>query len=205
MCRTTGQIRKGTTAATPVELTSFNANTNSNIVNLEWSTATEKNNRGFEIERKSSTNDFITVAFVNGMGTTTKTNHYFWSENIQPGIYSYRLKQVDYNGQFEYSKSVEIVVAPKNFSLEQNFPNPFNPSTIIRYNVSIESNIKIMVFNSLGENVREFKIGTRPAGFYDLNFNSNGLTSGVYFYTIQTTSIDGKQIFAATKKMTLLK
>jgi photosystem II stability/assembly factor-like uncharacterized protein len=204
-CGVGGIIRKGTIASTPVELTSFTANINNSIVNLIWNTATETNNRGFEIQRKSSTNDFITVAFVNGNGTATKPNNYSWSEKLQSGIYSYRLKQVDYNGKFEYSKSVEVVVVPKNFSLEQNFPNPFNPSTIIRYNVPVESSINIKVFNSLGENVHEFNIGARPAGSYDLTFNSNGLTSGVYFYTIQTTSIDGKQIFAATKKMILLK
>jgi hypothetical protein len=204
-CGTTGIIRRGTIASTPVELTSFNANINNSIVNLNWNTATETNNRGFEIQRKSTTNDFITVAFVNGNGTATKPNNYSWSERLLSGIYSYRLKQVDYNGKFEYSKSVEVVVVPKNFSLEQNFPNPFNPSTIIRYNVPVESSINIRVFNSLGENVREFNIGSRQPGFYDLTFNSNGLTSGVYFYTIQTASIDGKQNFTDTKKMMLLK
>jgi photosystem II stability/assembly factor-like uncharacterized protein len=204
-CGVGGIIRKGTIASTPVELTSFNANINNSIVNLNWNTATETNNRGFEIQRKSSANDFITVAFVNGNGTATKPNNYSWSEKLQSGIYSYRLKQVDYNGKFEYSKSVEVVVVPKNFSLEQNFPNPFNPSTIIRYNVPVESSINIRVFNSLGENVREFNIGSRQPGFYDLNFNSNGLTSGVYFYTIQTASIDGKLNFRDTKKMMLLK
>jgi hypothetical protein len=204
-CGSGGIIRSGTIASTPVELTSFTANINNSIVNLNWHTATETNNRGFEIQRKSSMNDFITVAFVNGNGTATKPNTYSWSEKLQSGICSYRLKQVDYNGKFEYSKEVEVVIAPKDFSLEQNFPNPFNPSTIIRYNVPVESSINIKVFNSLGENVHEFNIGARPAGSYDLNFNSNGLTSGVYFYTIQTTSIDGKQNYTDTKKMMLLK
>jgi photosystem II stability/assembly factor-like uncharacterized protein len=204
-CGEGGVIRKGIIATLPVELTAFTANINNSIVNLNWSSATEKNNRGFEIQRKSSSNDFITVSFVNGNGTSTKTNNYSWSENLQPGIYFYRLKQVDFNGTFEYSNSIEVVAAPQNFILEQNFPNPFNPSTKIRYNIPVESNINIKVFNSLGENVREFILGTRSAGFYDLDFNSNGLSSGVYFYTIHSASVDGKQNFSNTKKMILLK
>jgi hypothetical protein len=200
-----GMIRKGSISILPVELTSFSAAINNNTVNLNWNTATEINNKGFEIQRKSSGYNFISVAFVKGNGTATTTNNYSWSEELQSGIYSYRLKQVDFNGKFEYSKVVEAVVAPKSFSLEQNFPNPFNPSTIIRYNIPVESSITINVFNSLGENVREYNIGNRPAGFYDLNFNANGLSSGIYFYTIKTTSIDGKQNFTDIKKMMLLK
>jgi photosystem II stability/assembly factor-like uncharacterized protein len=200
-----GVWRRPLSELVPVELSSFTANTNSDIVNLNWNTATETNNRGFEIQRKSSTYDFATVGFVNGNGTSTKINNYSWSEKLQPGTYSYRLKQFDYNGKFEYSKSVEVVVIPKKFSLEQNFPNPFNPSTTIRYNIPFECNIKLNVFNSLGENVREFNIGTKSAGLYDLNFNSNRLTSGVYFYSITATSLNGKQNFRCTKKMILMK
>ena len=189
----------------PVELAGFSANTNNDLVSLIWSTVTETNNRGFEILRKSSTYDFITVAFINGKGTATKPNNYSWSEKLQPGIYSYRIKQVDFDGKFEYSKEVEVVVVPKDFSLEQNFPNPFNPSTVIRYNIPVESSICIKVFNSLGENVREFNVGTKQPGFYELNFNSMGLASGVYFYSVRAISIIGKKDFSAVKKMMILK
>ena len=98
-----------------------------------------------------------------------------------------------------------IAALPESFELSQNFPNPFNPTTTIRYNISFESNIKLNVFNSLGENVHEFQIGTKPAGFYELNFNSIGLSSGVYFYSLLANSTDGKHSFRETRKMILMK
>jgi len=155
--------------------------------------------------RKFSKYDYITVAFVKGNGTTTNPNNYSWSEKLESGIYSYRLKQVDFNGRSEYSKEVEVTVSPRTFSLEQNYPNPFNPSTIIRYTVPIESSINIKVFNTLGENVREYNIGVKLPGFYELNFTANALASGVYFYSIKTTSTDGKNNFSAVKKMMIVK
>ena len=94
---------------------------------------------------------------------------------------------------------------PISFSLEQNYPNPFNPSTVIRYSVPFESNVIISIYNSIGQSVREINEGTRNSGIYDLNFNSEGLSSGVYFYSIKASSIDGKNNFSAVKKMMLLK
>jgi photosystem II stability/assembly factor-like uncharacterized protein len=189
----------------PVELTTFTVNTEKNTANLNWRTATETNNRGFEIQRKSSTYDFITVSFVNGKGTSTKMNNYSWSEKLQPGIYSYRLRQIDYNGKFEYSKEVEVTVIPNIFSLEQNYPNPFNPNTVISYSLPSASNVKLIVYNTLGQTIKVLENEYKHAGNYTVNFNASDLPSGIYFYTIQTISNDGKQIFTSTKKMILLK
>jgi hypothetical protein len=100
---------------------------------------------------------------------------------------------------------VNINSAPWNYSLEQNYPNPFNPSTRIRYSIATESNVRITVFNALGEEVRELTNEMRGAGTYEENFNSLGISSGVYFYSIVASSSDGKQCFRETKKMLLLK
>jgi hypothetical protein len=92
-----------------------------------------------------------------------------------------------------------------SFSLEQNYPNPFNPSTVIRYSIPFESNVIINFYNALGKSVREVNEGTRNSGVYELNFNSEGLASGVYFYSIKAASIDGKNNFSVVKKMMLIK
>lgn len=200
-----GQLAYDNNFTTPVELTAFTAKINNGIVNLNWNTATETNNRGFEVQRKSSAVGFIPIDFVNGNGTTTKVNKYSWSERLQPGKYSYRLKQLDYNGKFEYSKVVEITVIPNVFSLSQNYPNPFNPSTIIKYSLPSESNVILKFYNSLGQTVREVNEGSRKPGDYEINFNSSGLPSGIYFYSIKAVSGDGRNDFSAVKKMILLK
>lgn len=184
---------------TPVELTLFTANANNLITKLTWKTATETNNRGFEIQRKTTIYDFITVAFVNGKGTSTKTNDYSWSDKLQPGIYSYRLKQVDYNGKFEYSKEVEVTVYPNVFSLEQNYPNPFNPATVISYALPSASNVKLIVYNSLGQTVKVLDNGFKNAGNYTVNFNAAELPSGIYFYKLEAGE------FIQVKKMMVIK
>jgi hypothetical protein len=184
---------------TPVELTSFTANSNNGIANLSWNTATETNNRGFEIQRKSSQYNFITVAFVNGKGTSTRPNDYSWSEKIPPGIYSYRLKQVDYNGKSEYSKPVEVSVTPENITLAQNYPNPFNPSTVISYSVPLASNVKLIAYNTLGQTVKVLENGFKNAGNYSVNYDAADLPSGIYFYKLEAGQ------FSQVKKMMLLK
>jgi photosystem II stability/assembly factor-like uncharacterized protein len=183
----------------PVELTSFTVNTKKNTANLRWRTVTETNNRGFEIQRKTSIHDFITVAFVKGNGTSTKTNDYSWSDKLQPGIYSYRLKQIDYNGKFEYSKEVEVTIIPNVFSLEQNFPNPFNPNTVISYSIPSSSNVKLKVYNELGQTVKILEHGYKNAGNYSVNFNAHDLPSGIYFYRLEAGE------FMQVRKMMLVK
>lgn len=192
-------------AVIPVELTSFTASVSGNVVNLNWATATETNNRGFEVQRKSAEGEFETVAFVNGSGTTVETRSYSYSDVISAGNYSYRLKQVDFDGSYAYSQTVEVSAVPSEFSLGQNYPNPFNPSTMISFSLPFESKVSLMVYNTLGEVVSELVNGTFSAGFNQVSFNASSLTSGIYFYSITASAVDGSQTFQSMKKMILTK
>jgi hypothetical protein len=191
----------------PVELTSFIGIVNENNVILNWSTATETNNRGFNIERKSGNDQFEEIGFAAGFGTSTEPHTYsFTDANLITGIYSYRLKQIDYDGSFEYSDvvDVELNLTPKEYTLDQNYPNPFNPSTTIKYSLPFKSNVKIMIYNMLGEKVNELINREEEAGYYEVNLNAGGLASGVYFYSMEAVGIDGTK-FASVKKMLLMK
>jgi len=185
----------------PVELTSFSATINGKEVILNWSTATELNNLGFEIQRSRAGKEFFTVGFVNGYGTTSEQQNYRYADkNLNNGKYYYRLKQVDYDGSYEYSDVVEVEWRAFNsYMLEQNYPNPFNPTTKIGFGVQNKSNVKITVLNSIGEEVAILLNENKDAGFYQIDFNATNIPSGVYFYRLQAGE------FVETKKMVLLK
>lgn len=185
----------------PVELTSFVASVNGKNVDLSWVTATETNNSGFEVERKSANSNWQKVGFVNGNGTTTEKQSYFYSDkNLSEGKYSYRLKQVDFNGTFEYSKVVEVeVVAPNKFELAQNYPNPFNPSTSIKFNLPQAGNVKLSVYNLLGQEVQTLVNGYKEAGAHVVNFEAKNLNSGLYLYKLEANGL------TSVKKMTFMK
>ncbi|MEO8232336.1 MAG: T9SS type A sorting domain-containing protein [Ignavibacteriota bacterium] len=185
----------------PVELTSFTAVSQNQQVTLNWSTATELNNSGFEIQRSISNSEFITAGFVKGFGTTTEQQDYSFSDiNLSVGTYSYRLKQIDFNGQFEYSNEVEVsIVSLDNYLLLQNYPNPFNPTTKIGYILKDRTNVKVVVMNSLGEEIAVLANESQEQGFHEIDFNASNLSSGIYFYSIQTSQ------FSETKKMLLMK
>ena len=185
----------------PVELTSFSANVSGNSVNLNWNTATELNNSGFEIERKTENGSYVKVGFVNGNGTTTEPRSYSYTDTkLAMGNYTYRLKQVDYDGTYSYSNEVNAdVVAPDRYSLEQNYPNPFNPSTTIKYGVAKDGMVNVAVFNLLGEKVATLVNTNQKAGSYELKFDASSLSSGVYFYSIEAGD------FKAVRKMMLMK
>ena len=189
----------------PVELSSFNAIDNRGNVNLTWSTATETNNRGFEVQ-KSTGGNFFTIGFVKGQGTTTQLHSYsFTDENVPAGMTSYRLKQLDLNGVFTYSDVVTLNVnAPANYQLTQNYPNPFNPSTQISFAIPVDAGVKITIFNSLGQTVTQLVNNQFTSGNHTINFNASRLSSGLYFYVLQANGIDGSS-FTATKKMMLMK
>ena len=189
----------------PVELTSFAASVNEDEVVLNWSTATETNNQGFEIQRKSAA-DFQTVGFAEGHGTTTEIQNYsFTDSKLEPGTYTYRLKQIDYNGSFEYSNSVEAeIIAPAEFSLKQNYPNPFNPATVIKFSLAVDSRVTLRLFNVLGEEIAILLQTDLSAGSQEINFDASNLTSGVYLYRLEAAGIDGSS-FTSTKKMILNK
>jgi len=167
-----------------------------------WNTATETNNSGFNVERKSLVDsEWKTLSFVKGFGTTTEPQSYsFNDENISAGKYFYRLKQIDFNGMYEYSNEIEVLVnAPNNFSLNQNYPNPFNPSTSIEFQLPKESFVTLKIYNILGVEIATLLNEQKPAGVHKINFDASGLTSGLYIYKISTGS------FEQTRKMMLLK
>jgi len=184
----------------PVELSSFTANVIGTDVNLNWSTATELNNNGFEVQRQSGA-DFVTIGFVKGRGTTTEVQNYsFTDSKLSVGKYAYRLKQVDFDGSFEYSKVVNVdLTTPTVFSLDQNYPNPFNPSTVISYSVPQNSFVTLKVYDIIGNEVATLVNQTQSAGKYDIRFDASSLSNGVYLYSIKTDN------FSSTKKMILMK
>jgi len=186
----------------PVELISFYSNTNQNSVTLNWKTATELNNTGFDIQRKSENSSWVKIGFVPGSGTTTEASSYsFADKNLQPGKYNYRIKQIDFNGQFVYYNLAELIEigAPLEFNLAQNFPNPFNPSTTIKYSISKASQVKLIVYNTIGEEIYTLVNEFQQSGSYTVRFNSELASSGVYFYKL----IAGD--FVSTKKMIFIK
>jgi len=195
-------LMQGTFSVTiPVELTSFSANIFDGAIMLNWQTATETNNSGFEIERKTSTGDWFKIGFVEGNGTTTEPQAYsFTDNNISPAAYFYRLKQLDFSGVFEYSASIEVIVsAPLSFELVQNYPNPFNPNTTIEFTIPQASNVSLKIYNLLGQEVRTLVNGIKDAGTHKINFDAKELNSGMYIYKIEAGS------FTQVRKMTLLK
>jgi len=196
----------GGTVAVPVELTTFTGYAASAKVFLNWSTATETNNSGFEIERASSLTtplqeDWESIGFVQGSGTTTELRYYSYiDENVSTGNYSYRLKQIDYNGASAYSDVIEIEVStPNQYSLEQNYPNPFNPATTISYSIKEKGLVTLKVFDILGKEVTTLVNEEQTAGIYKFKFHAKSFASGIYFYTLKAAD------FVSTKKMILLK
>ncbi len=186
----------------PVELTSFNAFITGNNVSLSWVTATELNNSGFQVERKTTKTNWDNIGFVNGHGTVTQPQYYsFIDKDLKPGSYSYRLKQVDFDGSSKYFELSEVVKvgSARTFSLSQNYPNPFNPATIIHWEIPATGFVTLKVYDLLGREVATLVNEERQAGSYDVNFDGSKLPSGTYFYTLQTGS------FVQTNKMLLLK
>jgi hypothetical protein len=187
----------------PVELTSFTASVINNDVTLNWNTATELNNKGFDIERTGTSLQQIwgKIGFVPGFGTTTEPHSYsFIDSELESGKYLYRLKQIDFDGSFEYSDEVEIEISiPLKYELTQNYPNPFNPSTTIKYSIPKAVTVQLKVYDVLGNEVATLVDEYKPAGTYEVEFDASGLTSGIYFYQLKTEG------FVETKKMILMK
>lgn len=190
----------------PVELTSFAASNDRNNVTLNWATATEVNNSGFQIERKlNGTNEWTNLSFVSGKGTSTERNNYsYMDKGLTVGKYSYRLKQVDLDGTFEYSPVIEVDVnAPNEYTLYQNYPNPFNPSTTIEYSLPEKADVTISIYTAIGELVTTLVDGTVESGYQKVSFNASNLTSGTYIYQIK--AVGAERTFVDTKKMILIK
>ncbi|MBK9332396.1 MAG: T9SS type A sorting domain-containing protein [Ignavibacteria bacterium] len=188
--------------ALPVELASFTASTNANNVDLNWSTTSETNNAGFDIERSALNGNWSKIGNVAGNGTTASAQSYtFRDRNVATGNYNYRLKQIDFNGNFEYfnlSNEVNVGI-PTKFDLSQNYPNPFNPSTSINFDLPVDGKVSLKIYDLTGKEVMTLVNEVRSAGYYSVNFNASNLSSGAYFYILSADN------FTATKKMMLLK
>jgi hypothetical protein len=192
--------------ALPVEMTSFTASANHLNAQISWSTATEKNNYGFEIERRSTeTADaaWAKVGFVQGSGTSNTQHQYsFADQGIVAGHYAYRLKQIDNDGTFKYSQSteVEIGIVAKEFTLSSNYPNPFNPTTNIEFTLATDGKAVLKIYNAIGQEVAEPFHGEAKAGrIIQARFDASRLASGIYYSRLQT---NGKSL---VKRMMFIK
>ncbi len=195
----------------PVEIITFQANYHNGKVNLDWKTATEVDNYGFEIERASSLqnlnlNVYEKIGFVKGFGNSNSPKDYsFIDKNIKYGMVKYRLKQINQDGNFSYSNEVAIdIKLPDKFVLFQNYPNPFNPITTINYQLPKKSFISVKIYDVIGRVVETIVNEEQTAGNYEIKFDGSNLVSGIYFYKLISVDSDGKQI-TLLKKMVLLK
>ncbi len=185
----------------PVELSSFTSNVIGNNVSLGWTTSMESNNSGFAVERYSD-GEWAKIGFVNGTGNSSNAVSYnYVDRNLNSGAYNYRLKQIDYNGNFEYFElnGVVTIGLPETFSLAQNYPNPFNPTTTIVYGISKDGPVSLKIYDNTGKEVMTLVNESKPAGYYTITFNGTELSSGMYFYKLESGN------FVTTKKMVLMK
>lgn len=189
--------------ALPVELSAFTYKVTNRNVTLNWTTASEINNSGFNIERKSASGDeWTSVGNVAGNGTTTNINNYsFTDKNVLTGNYNYRLKQIDFNGHFEYHNlDLEIEVGtPTKFNLSQNYPNPFNPTTKIDFDIAVDGFVSLKIFNSSGKEIATLVNGYTTSGYHTVTFDATSISSGIYYYRLEANG------FSKTMKMALLK
>jgi hypothetical protein len=175
----------------PVELSSFSAIIKNGEVILKWRTDTEVNNYGFEVHKSeinSPKSEWTQIGFVQGNGNSNSPKEYsFIDEKVKTGKYSYRLKQIDTDGNFEYSKIIEVnIELPAEYELSQNYPNPFNPSTTIRFTIPEPGNVKLIVYNIIGEQIYELMNEYKEAGGHTISFNASGLNSGIYIYKLES-------------------
>jgi photosystem II stability/assembly factor-like uncharacterized protein len=190
----------------PVELTSFTASTNNNQIELIWITASELNNRGFEIQRSLDNETFTNLEFIAGSGSTTEQRTYSYAvKNAPSGLHYYRLKQLDFDGSYEYSPVIEIEgPLPVEFVLNQNHPNPFNPSTSITFSLPVDSDVQLSLYNMLGQKVIDITNAQFQAGTHKIDFVAEALSSGTYIYLFNATGSNGAD-FIEAKKLTLMK
>ncbi|QQS38241.1 MAG: T9SS type A sorting domain-containing protein [Ignavibacteriales bacterium] len=210
-----GNFESPSSSPLPVELSLFTATVEDNDIILNWTTETETNNYGFDIERQvfssqSAVHNFVKVGFVSGYGNSNSQKNYrFVDTNVNPGKYSYRLKQIDIDGSYSYSEvlDAEVQSIPNTFSLEQNYPNPFNPATKIKYSIpSVETRqvlslhrVTLKVYDILGNEVSKLVDEFKDAGSYEVVFDASSLASGFYIYKLTAGN------FTSSKKMLLIK
>jgi len=194
----------------PVELTSFAVEATDNSVSINWETATETNNKGFEVQRKTE-DTWESLKFIDGNGTSSEKHNYLFVDNFKDnsfkGVVYYRLKQVDFDGMENYIAETEIDVdfTPKDFQVSQNYPNPFNPSTTIKYQLPEASSVVITIYNMLGQKVEKLVDKVQDTGYYEVEWRASGYASGMYFYHIELKAVDGNKSHSSVKKMMLMK
>ncbi len=197
-------------SALPVELTSFTAGAKGRGIELSWQTAMELNNHGFEIEKEVisnqlSLNSWSKIGFVEGSGSSNSSKKYSFVDHVnRSGTYAYRLRQIDRDGRYTYSAEIVVTINgyPETYSLEQNFPNPFNPTTTIQFNIPDGlGNVRtdLTVYDMLGRTVTSLVHGEMSAGAHFVQWDASHVAAGVYFYTLRSDD------FTATKKMLLIK
>jgi hypothetical protein len=189
---------------TPVELSSFWASTIYNDVYLKWTTGSEVNNRGFEVQRKNAeVEEWSVISFVNGAVNSNALQEYqYVDRSVNHGSYNYRLKQIDLNGNFEYFLLSEVVniARPNDFAMFQNYPNPFNPKTTISFQLPKPGMIRLTLFDVNGRLVRQLISNEfRSSGIYEYQLDASELSSGTYYYSLESGNVLLK------KSMVLLK
>jgi len=201
----------------PVELNEFSSELSGSNIELIWSTSTELNNSGFEIQRaiengklKIENGEWSKIGFVSGGGTTNEPREYsFTDRNLETGKYKYRLKQLDFNGNFEYFELAEVVSIgiPDKYYLSQNYPNPFNPVTTINYDLPNDGIVTIKVYDILGRELKTLMNEMKTAGYHKIQFNAADLASGAYFYRLVVSPSNQMKVgdFVAVKKLVLVK
>ncbi|NWF90238.1 MAG: immunoglobulin domain-containing protein [Ignavibacteriaceae bacterium] len=190
----------------PVEITLFTASVHKGKVLLKWETASELNNRGFVVQRSIDQINYIDLEFIKGVGSTSIKQSYSFTDNAElTGKVYYRLKQLDLNGSINFSRSVKVDLnIPRIFALEQNFPNPFNPSTNIKFSLPIPARVELKIFNTLGQEIATILNENVDLGVHEITFNAGSLPSGIYFYMLRAQGIDGS-LNVSTKRMVLIK
>ena len=199
---TTVQVESIPNTPLPVELTSFTAEYKNSAVTLNWKTATETNNVGFDLEKRVNESEWTKISFIEGHGNSNSPKEYNYTDKdlfANGSKFQYRLKQIDTDGQFEYSDIVEVEVVPTQYDLSQNYPNPFNPTTTIRFSLPQAEQLKINLYNMLGELVKTLADGTYEIGYHKILVDAASLPSGTYVYRIESPG------FVQVKKMVLLK
>jgi hypothetical protein len=208
-----GTFESSTPTPLPITLSSFTGQVlpNSGGVRLNWTTLTEINNYGFNVQRRQNTDSlFVDVpnSFIPGHGTTTEPHTYTYTDlTASSGAWCYRLKQMDLDGTVHYSEPIQVQVltdvkelAPLVFALNQNYPNPFNPQSEIKFSVETTGRTTLQVYNIAGQLVATLFDGVAEAGqYYRVQFGGSGMASGVYIYRLQNKEKSD------LKKMLLLK
>ncbi len=197
-------------APLPVTMSSFTSSVKNNTATLMWVTEVELNNSGFDVERaivtQSGMGEWKKIAFIQGNGSTNQPKGYLYEDKkLIKGTYQYRLKQIDFNSNYEYFELAnDVVIAPPNkFNVSQNYPNPSNPKSKIDYMIPFNGKVTLVVYDILGKEVTTLVNETQEAGYYSTEFNGSNLTSGVYFYRIIAEGEGQKHV--KTMKMILVK